>query len=83
MWPEAPPAREPIELTAAARRQAEAALEQLKRAGVKAHLDGAGRARFRSHKVPPVAARLIIERMGDQIEAVLNARAAEPIRFAE
>jgi hypothetical protein len=71
-WPETRTSVEPVELTIAARRQAEAAIAELSRIGVRVGLDGAGRARF-SGKMAPVAAR-IIERMGDLIEAYLAER---------
>jgi hypothetical protein len=59
-------------LTVAARRLAEAVLEDLGRFGVVATLDEAGRARFQTSKVLPPAAKLAIERHGDLIEAHLR-----------
>jgi hypothetical protein len=73
-WPETLPSREPVELAPAAKKQAEAAIEELQRAGVTAALDDEGRVRFRSAWAPPLAVRMIIERMGDVIEALLIER---------
>jgi hypothetical protein len=63
-----------VELAPAARKQAEAAIEELQRAGVTVSLDDEGRVRFRSARIPPLAVRMIIERMGDVIEALLRER---------
>ena len=51
-------------------------LEELGRLGVTVTLDGDGRARFRSVRIPPLAARLEIERHGPLIEAYLSRRSA-------
>jgi hypothetical protein len=73
LWPDGPaPIDHPQpQLTVAARRLAEAALEELGRLGVTVTLDKTGRAHFRATKVPPPTARLAIERHGDLIEAYL------------
>jgi hypothetical protein len=73
-WPEVLPSREPVELAPAAKRQAESALAELAKHGVTAALDGDGRVRFKSARTPPVAIRLLIERMADSIEALLIER---------
>ena len=64
---------QPAGLTVAARRLAEAALEELGRFGVVARLDKTGRAHFRATRVLPPAAKLAIERHGDLIEAYVLA----------
>jgi hypothetical protein len=75
LWPESgAPGHVAIELAPAAKRQAEAAILELERYGVTAALDGDGRVRFKSARTPPVAARLLIERMADSIEALLRER---------
>ena len=72
-WPDSPAsAHHPAGLTVAAQRLAATALAELNRLGVTVELDNAGRARFRSVRVPPPAARLAIERHGDLIEAYLR-----------
>jgi hypothetical protein len=75
LWPHSPiRAHHSIGLTVAARRLAEAALEELGRLGVVATLDQTGRAHFRATYTPLRAARLAIERHGDLIEAYLIER---------
>ena len=75
LWPDSPaPTSQPVELTVAARRMAMSALEELSRLGVAVEVDRAGRARFRSVRIPPPTARLMIERQGDLIEAYLRER---------
>jgi hypothetical protein len=64
-------------LTVAARRLAASALEELGRFGVVVWLDKAGRAHFRSARIPSRDARLAIERHGDLIETYLNERAKQ------
>jgi hypothetical protein len=73
MWPEsrAQAHLQPLGLTPAARRVAEAALAELGRLGVTATLDDEGKARFRATKAPPLAAKRTIETHGDVIEAYL------------
>jgi hypothetical protein len=80
-WPDgrAPPGQ-PAELTVAARRMAASALEELNRLGVTAELDRAGKAHFRSVRIPPPAARSMIERQGDLIEAYLIERAIAALK---
>ena len=68
LWPETRGHADHPELSDRARRQAEAALEELGRIGTEVRLEG-GRVRF-SGKMPQVAVNLI-ERFGDQIEALL------------
>lgn len=69
------PARHPAGLTIAAKRLAEAALEELGRFGVVVTLDKTGRVHFRSdRRIPPPAAKLAIARHGDLIEAHLIER---------
>jgi hypothetical protein len=78
LWPETrAQAHVPAELATAARRQAENAIAELLRLGVGVSLDGSGRARFKSAKTPPLAARLLIERLADSIEALLRERGAD------
>jgi hypothetical protein len=78
-WPESgEPAHHHVGLTVAARRLAEAVLEELGRLGVVATLDDEGRAHFRASKVLPPAARLAIERHGDLIQAHLIERVLRP-----
>jgi hypothetical protein len=75
MWPDSPThAHHPAGLTVAARRLAEAALEELGRFGVAVTLDKTGRAHFRAANNPSRVARLAIERHGDLIEAYLRER---------
>jgi hypothetical protein len=75
LWPDSPaPAHHPAGLTVAARRLAEAALEELGRLGVVVTLDEEGKARFRATYTPSRAARFAIERHGDLIEAYLRER---------
>jgi hypothetical protein len=78
LWPDSPtPAHHHhVGLTVAARRLAEAALEELGRFGVAVTLDKTGRAHFRPTRMLPPAARLAIERHGDLIEAYLAERAS-------
>ena len=77
-WPDSPmPAHHSTGLTVAARRLAEAALEELARHGVIAALDEAGRARFSPTKVSSRDARRVIELQGDLIEALLVERARQ------
>lgn len=86
LWPDIPmtghPAssRAPVELTAAARAQAIRAIGELNRLGVSVTLDN-GKARFRlaanvrgagSLAIMPTAARRIVEKLGDVIEACLQ-----------
>ena len=82
MWPEArESAHHHVGLTVAARRLAEATLEELGRAGVVVTLDDeTGKAHFRATYTPSRAARLAIERQGDLVEALLveRERAARP-----
>ena len=76
LWPDSStPASHPAELTAAAKRAAQAAIEALNKAGVIATLDETGRARFRSQRIPSRDARLMIEKHADLIEAYLNEQA--------
>jgi hypothetical protein len=73
LWPEAhASAHEPIELTIAARKSAETALAEFSRLGVNVAIGTNGRARFRSIRIPPPKARLMIEIHGDAIEAFLK-----------
>ena len=65
------PMHHPAELTAAARRIAPSALEELSRLGVAVWLDKAGRAHFHSVRIPSRDARFTIERHGDLIESYL------------
>jgi hypothetical protein len=66
LWPDSPaPLNQPIELTVAARRTAASALEELDRPSVTVELDKAGKAHFHATRIPPPAARLMIERQGD------------------
>jgi hypothetical protein len=62
------------ELAPAARLLAESVITELEAQGVTAWLDSSGRAHFRSHKVPPLAARRAIEIHGDLVEALLVER---------
>ena len=62
-----------LRLTVAARRLAEAALEELGRLGVTVTLDEEGRAHFRTTYTPSRAAkRLAIETHGDLLEASIR-----------
>jgi hypothetical protein len=81
LWPDAPaPTRQPSELTAAAKQQGLKAIEELDRLGVTMKIED-GRARFRlatsvrgagkAVALSP-AARRIVERQGDLIEACLK-----------
>ena len=80
-WPTSSvPAHQPAELTDRARSAAESALADLKAAGVTVTLDKSGRARFRSGRIPPPAARLLIEKMGDAVEALLVEQAIAALR---
>ena len=63
-----------MELSPAARRQAEAAIAELERHGVTATLDGEGRVRFKASKRPPGAIAMLMERLSDSIEAYLIER---------
>ena len=75
LWPASrAPARQLVELTAAARAQGLSAIEELDRLGVSVRFED-GRARFhgRSPALSP-AARRIVERLGDVIEACLIER---------
>ena len=75
-WLDGPaPMNHPAELTVAARRLAMSALEDLNRLGITVELDKAGRAHFRSVRIPSRDARLAIERQGDLIETYLIERA--------
>jgi hypothetical protein len=77
-WPDSPAsAHHPAGLTVAAQRLAATALAELNRPGVTVELDKAGKAHFRSVRIPPPAARLMIERQGDLIEAYLIERAKQ------
>jgi hypothetical protein len=68
-------AHHPAGLTIAAKRLAEAALEEFGRFGVVVTLDKTGRVHFRSdRRIPPPAAKLAIARHGDLIEAQLIER---------
>lgn len=79
-WPDSPaPVHHPAGLPVAARRLAEAALEELGQFDVVVTLDQAGKARFRVTRILPPAARLAIERHSDLIEAYLVERAPRPI----
>ena len=76
-WPEVrASAHEPVELTIAARRQAESVLAMLQGHGVEVTLDE-GRIRFKSRRTPPLEARRAIEVMSDLLEATLLVQAAE------
>jgi hypothetical protein len=89
LWPDSLPstgsgsAQHPAGLTVAARRLAEATLEDLGRHAVVAALDKTGRAHFRPTRMLPLAARLAIERLGDLIEADLVERAVAALKSAE
>ena len=75
-WPDgSAPMNYPAELTVAARRLAEAALEELGRFGVVVTLDEEGKARFRSIKPLPPAAMRTFETHADLIEAYLRVAA--------
>jgi hypothetical protein len=77
MWPDAPThAHYSSELTIAARRLAEAALDQLGKLGVRVTLDESARARFSAARRMPIEARRLIELHGDAIEALLRERAS-------
>lgn len=72
LWPDGrAPTSQPAELTNAARRAAATAIEELNKLGVTAELDKAGKAHFRSDRIPSRDARLTIERHGDLIEPFL------------
>jgi hypothetical protein len=71
------PMNQPPELTVVGRRMAVSALDGLNGLGVAVELDKAGRAHFRSVRIAPPAARLMIERQGDLIEAYLIERARQ------
>jgi hypothetical protein len=74
-WPDSPASTHyHAGLTVAAKRLAESALEELNRFGVAATLDDQGRARFRSTRALPPAARRIVETHADLIEAYLSER---------
>lgn len=82
LWSNVPPTKEPVELTRAARAQGLRAIEELGRLGVVVRLEG-GRAQFRMgvsvrgtgiQTVMPPAARRIVEKLGDVIEATLMER---------
>ncbi len=74
-WPETrASAHEVVELTAAARRQAQEALATLEGFGIVAALDGDGRVRFKASKRPPGAIAMLMERLSDSIEAYLIER---------
>jgi hypothetical protein len=74
LWLDVPAAaREPTELTPAARAQGRQAIEDLDKLGVSVALDDSGRARFRCRwPVTPVAARRLVERFADVIEVCLQ-----------
>jgi hypothetical protein len=75
MWPDGLASTSPApELTPAAKRLAESVLDSLNRAGVSVTLDEAGRAKFRSMRFTPPAARRAIEVHGDLIESFLRAK---------
>ena len=77
MWPDSPmPMHHPVGLTVAARRLAEAAIEELGRLGVAVTLDKTGRAHFRAAYSPSRTVRPAIERHGDLIEAYLRERSS-------
>ena len=74
LWPESrEPAPHHIGFTVAAKRLAEATLEELSRLGVIVTLED-GRARFRAAKVLPPAAKRVIETHADLIESFLKER---------
>jgi hypothetical protein len=77
-WPESKGSHlHPVGLTVAARRLAEAAFEELGRAGVEVMLDDEkGRVHFRPRYSPSRDTRLLIERHGDLLEAHLRERAS-------
>jgi hypothetical protein len=79
LWPESlVQARQPTELTAAAKRLAASTVKELAKLGVTVEVDKARRAHFRSTKIPPIAARLLIETRGDLVESYMVQRAGEP-----
>jgi hypothetical protein len=81
LWPDGrAPTSQPAELTNAARRTAATAIEELNKLGVTAELDKAGKAHFRSTRILPPAARLLIERQGDLIESFLIERAIAELK---
>ena len=84
-WPDraASTVNQPAELTAAARRMALPALEELNPFGVTVELDKAGKAHFHATRIPPPAARLTIERQGDLIEAYLIERAIAALKLEQ
>ena len=83
-WLDSPvPMHHPPELTIAAQRLGMSALAELNRLGVTVTLDEAGRAHFRSVKVPPPAEGLTIERQGDLIEAYLIERAIAALKLEQ
>jgi hypothetical protein len=72
MWPDSPaPASHHIGLTPAAKRLAASVLEELARWGVEVKLED-GRVRFRAARIPPSAARRLIEVHADLVEAYLK-----------
>jgi hypothetical protein len=73
LWPDIPvSAKEPVELTTAARARGLHAIEELSRLGVTVTIED-GRLRFRSSRVVmPAAARRIVETHGHLLEAVLR-----------
>ena len=76
LWPDSStPANHPAELTVAARCVAASALEELNRLSVAVTLDGS-RKGAHATRIPPPAARLMIERQGDP-DRNLSDRAGE------
>lgn len=73
VWPETrAPASHVVGLTIAARKLAEATLTELTRLGVTVAIDDEGRARFRTTKVLPPAAKRLIETHGDLLESFIK-----------
>ena len=73
LWPESKaPASHAIGLTPAARRLDQSTLEELSRLGVAVAIDDEGRARFRTTKVLPPAAKRLIETHADLLQSWLR-----------
>ncbi len=73
LWPDSPtPAHHDVGLTVAARRLAEATVNELRRLGVEITLDDEGKARFRTPRMLSAAARLSLESHADLIETYLR-----------
>ena len=73
MWPEAKEtAPHCVGLTPAAKRLAEATVNELRQLGVEITLDHEGKARFRASRMLSAAARLSLESHADLIETYLR-----------